>query len=79
MEKCFFCDKIIMPMNLMTTDEIKRFFDDNNIEFTLNYGRSINKIGNKIICLTCEDCIRNICFEKQKEFEGRLGIEEDDN
>ena len=55
MDKCFFCDKIIVPMELITTEEIKRFFKECGMEFTLNYTKAKFQIGNKIICLTCEE------------------------
>ena len=60
MNKCFFCEKIIIPKEIITTNEICNFFKDNNMEFTLNYTRSRRKIGKKDICLICEDEIRDI-------------------
>lgn len=67
-EKCFFCDKIIIPLNILSLDDIENFFKKNNIEFTLNHERSRTKIGNKIICLRCEDDLRKIInFGKQHE------------
>jgi hypothetical protein len=83
MEKCFFCNKIIIPLELITTEEIKRFFNINNIEFTLNYTKSKFKIGNKNICLSCEEDFRRITMyeeecqcedcKKQREFKERFG------
>jgi hypothetical protein len=51
-KRCFFCDRIIVPANLITTEEIINFFKDNNLEYTLNYTKnrkivSIHKKGNK--------------------------------
>ena len=63
-KKCFFCDKIIVPLTMITTIEINNFFKDHNLEFTLNYTRSKTTIGNKIICLSCERDIRNIVDEE---------------
>ena len=84
MDKCFFCDKIIVPMELITTEEIKRFFKECGMEFTLNYTKAKFQIGNKIICLTCEEELRNVTnyeeeecqcddCKKQREFEERFG------
>lgn len=59
-EKCFFCEKIIIPLNLMSLSETENFFKSNDVEFTLKYERSRLKIGNKIVCLRCEEDFRRI-------------------
>ena len=83
LDRCFFCDKIIIPFDLTTTGEIIDFFTENKIDYTLNYSKSKFKIGNKIICLLCEDDFRNVanyaeecqCDEckKHREFKERFG------
>jgi len=60
LKKCFFCDRIIVPLNIVPLDEVEQFFKDNKIEFTLNFERSKRKIGNKIICFSCENDIAKI-------------------
>jgi len=84
MDRCFFCDNIIIPRNMITTEEVTNFFKRNGLEFTLNYTRSRTMIGNKIICLSCEEDLRSIsCYKEdcdcedckqQREFEERFGI-----
>lgn len=59
-ERCFFCDKIIVPLNLLTTNEIKDYLFKEGIEYTLNYTKSRSKIGKKHICLVCEKDLREI-------------------
>ena len=83
MNKCFFCEKIIIPLNYVTMDDVLDFFKKNNLEFTFNHERSRTKIGNKIICLGCEKNLMEIvkfntpdneCKEcKNKEYEERDG------
>jgi len=79
-QKCFFCDKIIVPFKYVSMQEVTEFFKNCDMDFTLNHGRSRRNIGNKIVCLSCETEIReitisnqkNICEEcknKEKEFE----------
>jgi hypothetical protein len=82
-EKCFFCDKIIIPINFPSMSDIEEFFKVNNITFTLNYVRSRKKIGNKKICLSCEIDLKNIIEEDNQECEEcknkkeRFGEEDD--
>ena len=59
-EKCFFCDKIIVPLNFVTMIEVEKFFKENKMEFSLNHERSRIKIGSKIICLNCERDFKKI-------------------
>ena len=59
-KKCFFCDKVVIPVNLVTTEEISNFFKDNKLAYTLNYVRFKSVIGNKIVCCMCESDIRII-------------------
>ena len=59
-KKCFFCDKIIVPEHLITTEDITNFFKDNNLEYTLKYTKFRSMIGNKIICYICESDLRII-------------------
>lgn len=59
-KRCFFCDRIIVPANLITTEEIINFFKDNNLEYTLNYTKFKSVIGKKIVCSMCETDIRII-------------------
>lgn len=74
-EKCFFCDKIIIPDKILTTEGILKYFKEHNIEFSLNYVRSRSKIGNKKICFCCEKDLVDIidvqlecdCDECKKE------------
>jgi len=79
-QKCFFCDKIIIPFKYVSMQEVEEFYKKHNMNYSLNHERSRRKIGNKIICLSCESEIReltisdqkNICEEcknKEKEFE----------
>jgi len=67
-KKCFFCDKIIIPITRITTKEVFEYLKENNIDFTLNYTRFKSVIGNKILCLTCEeDLIEMIKSNSYKE------------
>lgn len=65
-QKCFFCEKIIVPFNYVSMQEVSEFFKIHNMNFTLNHGRSRRKIGNKIICLSCESEIREIIINTSK-------------
>ena len=58
--KCFFCDKIIIPVTRITTKEVSEYLKENNIAFTLNYTRFKSVIGNKILCLKCEEDVLGI-------------------
>lgn len=62
-EKCFFCDKIVIPLNLITTNGITEYLKENNIEFTLNYTRGVAKIGNKIICFLCSQSLKDLVYD----------------
>jgi hypothetical protein len=67
LKKCFFCDCIIIPYNVpLMTKEIETYFDKLNIPFTLNYNKSRFKIGNKLICATCERDITLLVTYNQK-------------
>ena len=57
-EYCMFCDKIIVPKDVQTTSEIKNFFDENNLPFSLKHVRSRIRVGNKIICFMCEEQLK---------------------
>jgi hypothetical protein len=58
--RCFFCDKILIPINLSTTTDIKNFLKEEKIDFTLSYSKSRFKIGSKDVCFECESDIQNI-------------------
>ena len=85
LNKCFFCDKIIVPNDKISINDVKKFFKENKIEITLDYVRSRFKIGNKKICFQCENDVRSIAnyfnniecqcedCKKQREFEERFG------
>ena len=65
-KKCFFCDFIIIPPDVMSTTEfIKNYFKEMQIPFTMNYQRSRFKIGQKIICLSCERDLVKILMNPQ--------------
>ncbi len=66
-EKCFFCDKIIVPFRYVTMQEVSEFYKQNKMDFNLNHSRSRFKIGNKIVCLSCEENIREIVIINQKK------------
>jgi len=68
-KKCFFCDKIIIPINKITTQDISDFLKENEIEFTLNYTRYKAVIGNKIVCMNCETDLREISNYKSCDCE----------
>lgn len=80
LNKCFFCDKIIIPFKYVSMQEVQDFYKKYNLEFSLNHERSRLKIGKKIVCLRCEEDIREItqnvkheCEEckKERELENR--------
>ena len=66
-EKCFFCDKIIIPLRYVSIDDVVIFFKDNKLDFTLNHERSRKRIGNKVICLGCEQSLKSIVREENDE------------
>jgi hypothetical protein len=78
-EKCFFCEKIIIPFKYVSMQEVLSFFKKNHMEYTLNHERSRRKIGNKIICFSCEEDIKeiskNTCMCKHENEEKEIGLE----
>ena len=64
-KKCFFCDFIIIPPDVLsTTESVKDYFKRMKIPFTINYQRSKSKIGQKIICLSCEKDVVKILLNQ---------------
>jgi len=61
-EKCFFCDKIIIPNNIFLTEDIVSFFKKIGEPFNLNYTKLRFRIGNKNICSICEIDFKNFIF-----------------
>lgn len=68
-KRCFFCDKIIIPINKITTQEVSDFLRENEIEFTLNYTRFKSVIGNKIMCMNCEVDLRGVANYRECDCE----------
>jgi len=62
MDYCFFCERIVIPEEVNTYNEIIEFFKKNSIPFTFNHTKFSFKLGKKIICTQCKN-------EMQKIFE----------
>lgn len=59
---CYFCDKIIIPTEIVTTEQVCNFFKNKNIPYTLNYVKTRSNIGKRIICTECEKDLIKIVF-----------------
>lgn len=65
--RCFFCDNLIIPsQKLLSIDEIIEYFKKLELPFTMKYGSSRFKIGNKIICMKCETDLKTMIFSNNR-------------
>lgn len=68
---CIFCEKIIIPKNLIYSYEIKKYFEEKiKVPFTIKYSTNGLTLGNKCICIECLNKLKKSLISEDEDCSG---------